>query len=293
MRIDELNRIKKLGLGGGLASAGTSGSSLSDAPNVAYTDRPNTFTETQTFSAGSAIHASGAGQFNALNVPQPTAAPHGNLAPAALAGAPSYPSPQPGDYTVDANGALWIYSGSIWRACGRGSSWEATDYGLKYMAFDPALLPLKVTALGSFLIVVRIPVANADTVSTIHTYVTAAGSGFVSGQSKLALYDSNNVLLASGDASGALASTGLRSVDVGSTSVNPPAVYAVLLVNASSPPSLLFVLQPSGSYTPPADLVNLNGVTRYGYISGQTSLPLPLVPSNLTLGANPMWFGLS
>lgn len=78
----------------------------------------------------------------------------------------------------------------------------------------------------------------AATITNIHIYITATGSGFTAGQSFAALYDASNALLGvTADQSGSWPSTGEKTMALTTPYAAQPGIYKVGFWSVASTPA--------------------------------------------------------
>lgn len=107
-------------------------------------------------------------------------------------------------------------------------TWQASDYGLIAMNWDPAIgLSVATTTLTTAgrLNIHRLPVPSAS-ITNLHIYVTTVGATLTSGQCKAALYQDLNLIGTTADQSTAWTSLGFKTMALAS---GPFAVHAGLI----------------------------------------------------------------
>lgn len=156
-------------------------------------------------------------------------------------------------------------------------------HGVASWAYDPALAVNSTQLTGGTLYLVRVNIAAAVNVTKIYWWVANTGSGAVTNQNWVGLYDSSGSLLASVNVDSGFSSATLKTTAITSTALAAGAWYWVaLLFNASVTPTLA---RASG-WTGVDAAANLNlPASAYRFArngTGLTTLPSSIVPASNT-----------
>lgn len=126
----------------------------------------------------------------------------------------------------------------------QSTTWQASDYGLLTMAWDPAIAVATVnTPLNTAgrLNIHKVPVPYPMTVTNIVIYVTTAGVTLTSGNCKAALYQDLNLIGTTADQSAVWNSTGLKTMALvsGPFTLHKGLADIALWYNGTTAPSLM------------------------------------------------------
>lgn len=120
------------------------------------------------------------------------------------------------------------------------SIFAASDYSLAAMAFDPlfmigySVIPAQGTVYGT-----RLTLQQATSISKVMLLVRTAGSGLVTNQCKLGIYQNNTLVTQSGDLSIVLNTVGIKQIELtASVSLLKGAVDVVIVCNGTTLPEL-------------------------------------------------------
>lgn len=182
----------------------------------------------------------------------------------------------------------------------RGDNWSADQHGYLGMSYDPAYFGAAQSQLVTgFAQTTRIALPRPVLIGHVVTYVQVAGSGLTASQCFAGVYDSaGNLVGLSGDLSGVLNSTGLKSIAVtaqGGRSLvqgGPnPFVRVAFLTNGTTAPTLWGQINAANATILNANLVDQT--RRAAYTGGAlTALPAPW-PGGETSDGRVFWIALA
>jgi hypothetical protein len=165
------------------------------------------------------------------------------------------------------------------------------DQGMTGWSFDPASVVAGSATISGVLYLVKLIIPRNDTVNKLYWYLTNSAVTPTAGQNEVGIIDSvgNRLVAANVDAS--LTPAGLKVITLADTAVTAGFVWAAMVFNAATPPSLARGTSiSSGSLTnagllPAAYRFATNG-------TGRTSIPASITPGSNALHDFALWCGV-
>jgi hypothetical protein len=139
------------------------------------------------------------------------------------------------------------------------TQWQASDYGLKGMTYDPTISNATATPTAGTLYLTKVLVPVATTISDIWLHVNTAGSSLTSGQNFAAAYDQAGALIGvTADQTTAWGSSGMKQMALtgGPYNLSTGFVWIALWSRGSTPAQFARNNNNAG-------FMVINGVTRY------------------------------
>jgi hypothetical protein len=172
------------------------------------------------------------------------------------------------------------------------TTWQASDSGLISWTYDGAYATSNTALTTGVIIFAKLKVAMGATLTNILFYVQQSpGVGLTSGQSGAALFDVTGAtqLAVTGDLSGTLGTTGLKTVPWGTPYVAAAAIYTVAVWSNWTGGTTL-QLERAGT-TAPTNGALTGSSARYGTAQTVTAPPSSL--TGMTAAQIAWWFALS
>lgn len=211
-------------------------------------------------------------------------------------GTPSWDVPVNAAFT-DQDGRITANSSSITglQTATGNLAWQASDQGLLTWTSDPTIHAQMSAWTSGTVHMIALAVRKAATVTNIYTCVQQLGSGLVSNQNFVGLYDSSgNQLAVSADQSVAWTTTGLKVASISPVSVSPGTYYVAVLGNGTTPAQFS-----RGAAAQPTMLNanTTNATARFTSggtgLTGLTALPGTITMGTRTPGGFAIWTALS
>jgi hypothetical protein len=158
-------------------------------------------------------------------------------------------------------------------------------------SFDPANVSAGSATTSGVLYLVKLIIPRNDIVNKLYWYLTNSAVTPVTGQNEVGLMDPAGNRLAATNVDASLTPAGLKVITLADTAVGGGFIWAALLFNATTPPSLARGTSiSSGSLTnaglsPAAYRFAING-------AGRTSIPASIVPGSNALHDFALWCGV-
>lgn len=168
---------------------------------------------------------------------------------------------------------------------------ECLVQGIKSWNYDLALATANQSTDGSgWVDMVSVPLV-IPTVSTVHFYVSSAGSGLTAGRNFVGLYSEAGSLLGSASTDSVFTSTGFKSVSISATPTGST-VYVAFLSNGTTDPKL------AGLPTSTVNGANGNRTSptlRFASLSpgGKITLPASFSSQSALAASQMFWAGIS
>jgi hypothetical protein len=176
------------------------------------------------------------------------------------------------------------------------SIWSPNDHNMISYTTQPSSLGSSATPTSGAVRLSRIRLMQPATITNMNVIVGIAGSGLVAGQSFIGLYTTSGTLLsATADMSTDFATTGVKTKALTTPqSLAAGDYFCAIVTNGTTTPS---IVQEAGALSVAAVNVGLTAGSNARFMggpTGQTSLPASInMATDVTLGTNTYWFGLS
>lgn len=209
-----------------------------------------------------------------------------------------------GDFVIDQSGAVWVCvtagSPGTWVdiSLNDGVSWVPADAGFLAWSYDPMLASTGSAPANNTVTVIRINIRAPISCTNVSVFVSATGSGLVTGENFVGLYNSAGTLIGtSADQTTAWGSTGLKTAALAGGPFPLAAgtfVWAAILPNESAGTVPSF-MRPATLVSNAAAGIGVTAATaRWATTSSTgTSLPPSITPSGNTNISTAFWAALS
>ena len=182
-------------------------------------------------------------------------------------------------------------AGSVYTATGAFGEQLPVNHGLTAWTYDPVIATTGSVAVNGTVYLSKVHIPDDAAITKVYWWVTTAGVTATAGQNWVGLYDAAGTRLAATGVDASVASTGLKTTTIASTSLTAGSfVWVALVFNAGTPPALARATGNAGL----ASAVNAgltSGLYRFATNGTlQTSLPASITPgSNTAAGFAGPW----
>jgi hypothetical protein len=165
-------------------------------------------------------------------------------------------------------------------------AWHPADYGWIAWVCDPASAYTGIITLAGYVIVTKIKIPVATTITNLMVYVTTAGATLTTSQCVAGLYQGGSLLAATVDQHTAWQTTGLKTMALTAPqAVSAGDAYVALLANGTTMPTFAVTIGHYGFATGDLNLGLTTPNLRAAWTdNGKTTLPSTLgTPQNSTI----------